>query len=125
MRRTPINTRTARGQWAEQLAQKHLEARGLKVLERNYRCPRGEIDLVLREGKTLIFVEVRYRARSEFGTAAESVDPRKRARILRCAQHYLQSHANARDAVCRFDVVLVQGVADTPGIEWIPNAFEA
>lgn len=121
----PAKTRQARGRWAEQLALEHLQAQGLKILERNYRCSGGEIDLILRDGGTLVFAEVRYRARTDYGSAAESVDRRKQERILHCAQHYLQRRHPGCEAPCRFDVVLVQGNPRRPGIEWIPDAFQA
>ena len=119
------DARSQRGQWAEQLALDHLRARGLKLIERNYRCNLGEIDLILHDARTLVFAEVRYRGRADYGTAAESIDPHKRARILRSASHYLQHHAAAAHAECRFDVVLVQGSPASPSIEWIPDAFQA
>jgi putative endonuclease len=107
------------GEVAESLAAEFLQSRGLAIAERNYRCRFGEIDLVAREGPTLVFVEVRRRASEAYGGAAESITAAKRSRLLAAARHYL---ARAGDrAPCRFDAVLIRG--DPPRIEWIRNAF--
>lgn len=103
---------------AEQLACEHLQASGLQLVERNYRLKLGEIDLIMRDAHTLVFVEVRYRKTQRYGGALQSIDPRKQARIIRCAQHYLQYRAPHAQA--RFDVVAVEG----DQLHWIPNAFE-
>jgi putative endonuclease len=108
-----------RGVEAEAMAAAFLERRGLRVLERNYRCRLGEIDLVARDGDTTVFVEVRQRASSAFGGAAASITATKRARLLRAARHYL-SHLRVTPA-CRFDALLIEG--DPPRIDWIRNAF--
>lgn len=113
-----------RGRWAEDLACEYLRARGLRVLERNYRSRRGEIDIVLSAGEALVFVEVRYRSRSDFGSAAESVDGRKRARLVAAARHFLQHRAEGRDLPCRFDVIAVSPSAGSGHIEWIRDAFQ-
>jgi putative endonuclease len=110
-----------RGAAAEALAASFLLARGLVIAHRNYRCRFGEIDLIARDGATLVFVEVRQRRSEAFGGAAESITAAKRARLLATARHYL---ARFRDASpCRFDVVLICG--DEPRIEWIRDAFGA
>ncbi|MCK7580283.1 MAG: YraN family protein [Chromatiales bacterium] len=110
--------RQARGAHAEALARAHLEHAGLKLVERNYRCPRGEIDLIMADGDTLVFVEVRFRRSPAFGSAAESVDARKRTRIIAAARHYLLAHP--ADRPCRFDVVAADGSAP---IAWLRDAF--
>lgn len=108
------------GAEAEALACRHLERAGLRVLSRNYRCPRGEIDLVMDDRGTRVFVEVRFRRSSRFGSPAESVDPHKQARLLAAARHYLLAHDE--EPPCRFDVVAI-----TPGdtVEWLRDAFQA
>lgn len=106
---------------AEDLAAEFLSRHGLAILERNYRCRGGEIDLVARDGTTLVFVEVRYRRSRRFGGAAASVDARKQARILLAARHYLAARG---DAPCRCDVVALDAL-DPGCIEWIRNAFGA
>ena len=115
-------TGVGRGTWAEDLALRHLCARGLALEARNYRCHRGEIDLVMRDGEVLVFVEVRYRAADRYGGAAETVDHRKRGRIAATAAHYLQYHPRRGGCPCRFDVVSVNGEA--PAIDWIADAFQ-
>lgn len=108
-----------RGEPAESLAAAFLEAEGLKILERNYRCRFGEIDLVAAKGATLVFVEVRARESEAFGGAAGSITAAKRKRLVAAARHYLMRHRAARP--CRFDVVLVRGREQR--IEWLPDAF--
>lgn len=111
------------GPWAEDQALAHLSGRGLRLLERNFRCPRGEIDLVMADGRQLVFVEVRYRRGSGFGDGAESVDRRKQGRLLTAARYYLQDR-NGPESACRFDVVAITGPRHAPEIQWIPSAFE-
>jgi len=107
------------GAAAEELAAAFLEREGLKILERNYRCKFGEIDLIAQSGTTTVFVEVRARTSERFGGAAESITAAKRRRIVAAARHYLANRRVAR--ACRFDVVLLRGSG--PAIEWIPDAF--
>jgi len=109
-----------RGRRAEALAAAFLEARGLRIVARNWRCRFGEIDLVARERGTLVFVEVRSRAGRSHGGAAESITAQKRRRLLAAAQLYLRE--TAPDTPCRFDVLLLQ--ADAP-IEWLRDAITA
>jgi putative endonuclease len=116
--------RQRQGQQFEQLALRYLQGQGLLLLARNYCCRVGELDLVLRERDTLVFVEVRYRRQSEFGSALESIGRGKQLRVIRAAQHFLQRHPHYADLCCRFDVVALdaEGFGDTR-IEWIRNAF--
>lgn len=109
------------GAEAEALAGEHLERAGLRTLARNYRCPQGEIDLIMDDRDTLVFVEVRYRHSAGFGSATESVDRRKQQRLIAAARHYLA--ANRIDRPCRFDVVAVTGTP--PRFDWLRNAFDA
>lgn len=112
------------GKDAETLACGYLQAKGMALVERNYRSRFGEIDLIMDDRNCLIFVEVRYRRRDRYGSGAESVDARKQARIVACARHYLLRHPRAAERPCRFDVVAIGGGAN-PAIEWIPDAFAA
>lgn len=116
--------RRACGHDAEQLACDYLTKRGLSLLARNFYCRGGEIDLVMLHGDSLVFVEVRYRRRTAYGRAAETVSPRKQSRIIRCAQYYLTRHRQWNTAV-RFDVVGIEGDPGQPKIEWISDAFSA
>lgn len=106
----------------EALALSHLQAQGLQLVERNWRCRGGELDLLMRERQTLVIVEVRKRANPNFASAAESVDARKQARVVHAAQAYLAAHAEFAQAPVRFDVVALDG-ADR--IEWLQGAFDA
>ena len=110
------------GEEAEQQALDYLNRRGLKLIERNYRCKAGEIDLIMQERDALIFVEVRYRQSRDFGSALESVTPRKQRKLLAAANQYLQ--AKQKDQPCRFDVVALNG-SGHPRMEWIKNAFQS
>lgn len=117
-------TRTDTGRNAEQLAEKYLTSNGLRLIERNYRCRGGEIDLVMDDNKSLIFIEVRYRKHHTFGGAAASVDWRKQQRLVHAAQHYLQRR-QVTDRPCRFDVIAVSpGKSGKPVLQWIRNAIE-
>ncbi|MEZ5616140.1 MAG: YraN family protein [Rhodocyclaceae bacterium] len=107
-----------KGREAEAQAARHLERQGLKVLTRNYRCRGGEIDLVCRDGETLVFVEVRLRGNRNFGGAAASITAAKQRRIALAARHYL---AGKPLPACRFDAVLLDGET----IDWIRSAFDA
>jgi len=115
------NTTTTRGREAEALAARYLEAYGQRILERNFLVRGGEIDLICRDGKTLVFVEVRLRSRNDFGGAGASITATKRRRIILAAQHYL---AGKPECACRFDCVLLDAL-DEKRIEWIKNAFSA
>ena len=109
----------ASGTLAEALAADHLQLRGLRLIERNYSCRLGEIDLILSDGPVLVFVEVRLRRTADFGGAAASITAAKRQRILRAARHYLSGKP---ESACRFDVVLLDALA-ADRIEWIKDAF--
>jgi putative endonuclease len=106
------------GSEKEQVGCRYLEDRGLRLVERNYRCRHGELDLVMRDGATLVFVEVRFRRSTRFGGAAESVDGHKQQRLTAAAGHYLQRHPSP--LACRFDVLAI-GAGDH--IDWIKDAF--
>ena len=110
------------GALAEQLAARYLQGQGLKLLQMNYSCRYGEIDLILQHGDTHVFVEVRLRSGCAFGGAAASIDGRKQAKLVRTAQHYLSNFQQLPP--CRFDAVLMQA-ADANKIEWVRNAFTA
>jgi len=106
------------GALAEQRAARYLQQQGLQLVKRNYRGRFGEIDLIMQDGATLVFVEVRLRRSAAFGGAAVSIDGRKQQRIIRTAQQYLAGLAHVPP--CRFDAVLM----DDGGVEWLKNAFE-
>lgn len=126
MRAHPPVDRQQAGASAEDAALAHLQAEGLVLLARNARYRFGEIDLVMRDGATLVFVEVRFRRPSRFGDGALSVDAPKRRKIARASQAWLSSHKQYCNASCRFDVVAAMPVTGVPGkieCEWIRAAF--
>lgn len=125
MTRDPEGAPSVRGGWAEDLARRFLQQQGLTPLKQNYRCRLGEIDLIMRHQATIVFVEVRYRSRADFGGGIESVDKRKRKKLIAAAQYFLGNDSGAWSAPCRFDVVAVSGFGSSPSLSWIPNAFEA
>ncbi len=110
---------TPSGRHAEDHAALFLQRQGLKIIARNYRCRFGEIDLIARDGITLVFVEVRMRASDQFGGAAASITAGKRRKLLRTARHYLAGAT--RTPACRFDALLVNGADHS--VEWLKNAF--
>jgi putative endonuclease len=110
------------GKQHEKLACQHLRQHGLKLLTRNYHCRRGEIDLVMRDKTSLVFVEVRYRRQARYGSASESVNWHKQQRLIAAAEHYLLHEAKTQPPA-RFDVVAISGSGTELRLEWIPNAF--
>ena len=119
----PENTTTL-GRRAEDLACRHLEALGFQLLERNYRCRAGEIDLVMLDGATLALVEVRSRSTSAHGGAAATVGARKQQRFIRAARHLMLTRRDWRSLPVRFDVVAILQAEGEPQVEWIRDAFQ-
>jgi putative endonuclease len=121
-------TTKQRGDDAERLAEEFLGRQGMKLVERNYRCRFGEVDLIMRQGSTLVFVEVRLRrpagraGENDYGGAAASITAGKQRRLVAAAQHYLAAHKTL--PACRFDAVLLNQLSEE-GIEWIQDAFAA
>ncbi len=120
MKLASIFGKKSTGDDAERLAERHLHQHGLKTIARNYRCRFGEIDLIMQDGETTVFVEVRYRASQNFGGAAASINFAKQRRVIAAAEHYL---ADLRHAPrCRFDAILMNKL-DAGTINWIKDAF--
>jgi putative endonuclease len=121
--------RNERGAQVEALARVFLESQGLRPVAANANFRLGELDLVMLDGDTLAFVEVRYRregaARNGYGGGAASVDARKRRKIVAAAESFLLAHRTYARAACRFDVVAASGDADAPSFEWLRDAFRA
>ncbi|MFC4819445.1 YraN family protein [Dokdonella ginsengisoli] len=113
----------------EDVALAHLQRAGLGLVERNFSCRYGEIDLVMREGEVVVFVEVRYRrggaVRGGYGGGVDSVGAAKRAKLVRAAGVYLAQRPPLANRTCRFDVLAIADGADAPQIDWRRNAFEA
>jgi len=120
---TPKAPHLDAGRLAEDQALAYLQAQGLALVERNYRCRGGEIDLVMRDGVKIVFVEVRYRSSQSFGGALASVGSRKQARVVNAAAHYLA--AKRIDRPARFDVAAVAPAQGKLAVEWIKDAFQA
>jgi len=117
-------TKKETGKQAERYAERYLKRQGLKLVERNFHCRGGEIDLIMQDGKGLVFVEVRFRKTQHYGGALASVDWHKQQRLLRAAQYYLQRLA-PKEPPCRFDVVAVApGSGNELSVDWIKNAIE-
>lgn len=118
------NTRQQGTDW-ERVAESLLKQRGLKTVKRNFQGRSGEIDMVMIDGGTLVFVEVRYRANRSHGSGAESVTRTKQERIVNTARLFLQRHPCYRRSPCRFDVVSIGTEGGKTVMEWIPAAFDA
>jgi putative endonuclease len=116
--------RQSLGKIGEDLACGELERRGYAILARRYRWQGGELDIVARDGGTVVFVEVKAREDAAFGEGAEAVTAMKQRRIARAAAGYIMRHARP-DCACRFDVVSIQLGPGDPKIEVYQNAFEA
>ncbi len=114
-----------RGAAVEQAACTYLLQHGLVLLARNVRFRGGELDLVMRQGASLVFVEVRYRRSSGFGGGAASVDAGKRRRLVHAAQLHLATQPALAAMPCRFDVVEASGDPTAPTLHWIRDAFRA
>lgn len=115
----------ARGRRAERVAREFLTTRGLQPLCESYHFRGGEIDLIMRDGDTIVFVEVRYRNNADFGSGAESITARKQKRVIATAMHYLQHMESNANPPCRFDVIAVSDEMHSNDVEWIPDAFDA
>ena len=115
------------GNQAEDVALEYLTQQGLTLVQQNYLTKVGEIDLIMLDVQTqvLVFVEVRYRQNTYFGSAADTVDQNKQAKLVRTAQYYLQQHSKYQEFICRFDVVGVESDLKYPKINWIKDAFGA
>jgi putative endonuclease len=117
--------RRARGAHVEAAARDYLLAAGLRPLASNANYRGGELDLVMRDGDGVVFVEVRYRSGTDFGGGAMSIDARKRRKLVLAAQLFLASHRRLADAPCRFDVIVADGDPAAPNITWLRDAFRA
>ena len=120
-----MSVRAEIGLEGERAAAEFLEARGYRILERNYRTKLGELDLIAKDGDTLVFIEVKVRLNDRFGGPAAAITSAKQARIARLAQQYVVSRRLV-GRLCRFDVVLIWGTDPrTRRIELLTGAFDA
>ncbi|AGL86797.1 MULTISPECIES: YraN family protein [Pseudomonas] len=114
------------GRDAESQALWHLQQHGLRLLAQNWLCKRGELDLVMLDGDTVVFVEVRYRKHTQWGGALGSIDGRKRQKLILAAQLFLQSESRWSSHPCRFDVVAIDGASGAEArLNWLRNAFDS
>ncbi len=111
------------GEWGEELAFKKIKSLGYKNIIKNYRCPLGEVDLVAKDGDTLVFIEIKTRKGRSLGFAKEAVTARKRKQISKVALTYMKAN-NCCDVSARFDVVAISTGSGPPQIEVIKNAFD-
>jgi putative endonuclease len=120
------NPGTGKGEDAEQFAAAFLQRQGLTIVDRNYRCRYGELDIIARDTELLVFAEVRLRNHQRFATGSESVDYRKQQKLILTAEAYLQQTHGNRQPTCRFDVVsLITQTNIDAGykVEWLRDAF--
>ena len=123
LKRCTLPGRRQAGAHWEREAESFLRSRGLNLLHRNFRCRFGEIDLVMEDDATIVFVEVKYRKNNRHGSGAHAVTVQKQGRISRTAAWYLARHPHRAEQNCRFDVVSIDPGKETHGIQWIRNAF--
>ncbi|AMO57184.1 YraN family protein [Endozoicomonas montiporae] len=102
-----LSLRNKTGARAEHRALHHLKANRLKLVDRNYACRSGELDLIMLDGETLVFIEVRSRNSLAFGGASASITPKKQQKMRQTAAHFLQNHRKHQHRHCRFDAVLI------------------
>lgn len=121
----PRDARKTSGANGEQYALDHLERHGLRLVARNVHARGGEIDLIMLDGATLVFVEVRSRAARGLVSAMESVTPIKQQRVLTAARVFLGRNPQHAERACRFDVVGITHATGRHTLEWVRNAFEA
>ena len=118
------NAHLQSGKQAEQIAHDYLKAKGLRLIQANYRCRVGELDLVMLDGLVLVIVEVRYRKTSRIAGPMQTIDSRKRHRLALAARHFLMRHDHLQERPVRFDVIGLTGSMDKPSISWAKNALE-
>ena len=116
-------TRQEIGRQAEEKACHYLQKQGLKLIRQNYTCFHGEIDLIMREKEDIVFIEVRYRSRTDYGHPAETINRNKQKKIIRTATHFLQKNECLYKVCSRFDVIAMQLIDNEWQMEWIKNAF--
>ncbi len=112
------------GQLAEAEACEYLQQQGLHLLERNYHCRHGELDLIMTDGKSTVFIEVRYRSNTDFGSGAETVNRRKQQKLIATASYYLQNNRQLAQQPARFDVISMTQATNRFSIDWIQDAFQ-
>lgn len=115
--------KTRIGQQSESLACEYLQAQGLLLIQRNFRCYFGEIDLIMKDKQDIVFIEVRSRQSVEYGYADESVTPKKMKKIITTANYFLQKHNYLNKINGRFDIIAIHPIKGIKQLEWIKDAF--
>jgi putative endonuclease len=119
-------TNTQVGAWAEEVAWQHIHQHGWQLVGRNFFCKGGELDIIVRKGNVLAFIEVKYRKRNIMGGAIASLSATKKRRLIHSAKVFLQEHPLLAKLDCRFDLIAIDG-SDSPHsqvqIQWLDNAF--
>ncbi len=118
-----MNLRKTGFHWETQ-AMLWLEQQGLITRQRNFHCRLGEIDLIMQDKETLVFVEVKYRKRTDYGSAAESITWHKQQRLIRAAEFFLVKNPEFSQLPCRFDVIGIEANVDTEDFIWLKSAFD-
>jgi putative endonuclease len=112
------------GDIGETLAQQYLTDQGLSIIDKNFHCRFGEIDIIATDQASIIFIEVKYRKKNDFGGAISAVSVKKQQKVTKSARIYLQQQQlNEYNTACRFDVVAIDGSIEENNITWIKNAF--
>lgn len=114
-----------RGVQAEQQALQYLQQQGLRLIDQNFACKTGEIDLIMLDQAYLVFIEVRFRSQSRYGSASSSITRGKQGKIRNTAARFLQHNPQHSQRLCRFDVVAIDATPDapSPSVQWIQSAF--
>jgi putative endonuclease len=120
----PKNKAKDLGEQTEVIACDFLKTKGMKYIEKNFHSRFGEIDLIMKDHDVLVFVEVRYRKSSHYGSAAESISSAKKKKLIKTALFYLHRHQLSEKIASRFDVVTIHGSLLNMEIEWFPQAFD-
>tara|TARA_R110000782_G_scaffold16637_2_gene47401 strand:- start:1671 stop:2045 length:375 start_codon:yes stop_codon:yes gene_type:complete len=113
------------GKIAEDIAAQYLGNQGLKLIDQNFHCRFGEIDLIGLDNEILTFCEVRYRKNEKYLAVVETIDQHKCQKLIITSEYYLNQHKKYRSYQCRYDVIAITGELSQPAIEWIKNAFQA
>ncbi|KGJ91227.1 YraN family protein [Colwellia psychrerythraea] len=112
------------GKITEQLAEQYLTKQGLNLIDKNYHCRQGEVDLIMLDGDTYVFIEVKYRKNKAFGGAIAAIPASKQQKVKHCVTFYLhQVGLNEYNTPCRIDVVALEGDIANPQVTWLKNAF--
>lgn len=112
------------GQWAEQYASQYVEQLGFNIVQRNYHCRGGELDLIINKDKLLVFIEVKARSSQEYGSAVEMLTPNKQKRMMKAITHFLHHFPQYDHYDYRFDLFAIQiHSSHNIAVEWIENAF--